>query len=168
METNGKAKIPFKELFDRYVELRTASDKFSLGCFTEDLIVRRNPLVRESYEKLGAERVRELNYNQTQIKRELLKYENAELAYKIVQQIKNDLPQQTAVPAKIIKAKLQRIYDDLEIGQTAKATDLAKWFDIQPCYRNIDGKNTACIMIIRSRLIRIDGTEMGTNNIKQN
>ena len=156
LETNGKAKIPFKELFDRYVELRTASDKFSLGCFTEDLIVRRNPLVRESYEKLGAERVRELNYNQTQIKRELLKYEKAEQAYKIVQRIKNDLPQQTAVPAKIIKAKLQRIYDDLEIAQTAKATDLAKWFDIQPCYRNIDGKNTACIMIIRARLMRIN------------
>ncbi len=153
---NGKAKIPFKELFDRYVELKTASEKFSLGCFTEDLIVRRNPLVRESYEKLGAERVRELNYNQTQIRRELLKQENVESAHKIVRQIKNDLPQQTAIPARTIKAKLQHIYDDLEIKQTAKATDLAKWFDIQPCYRNINGKNTACITIIRSRLIRID------------
>lgn len=90
MEINGKAKIPFKELFERYVELKTASDKFSLGRFTEDLIVRRNPLVRESYEKLGAERVREMNYNQTQIKRELLKEEKTELVYKIVKCIKND------------------------------------------------------------------------------
>ena len=153
LETNSKAKIPFKELFDRYAELQADSNKFSLGCFTADLIVRRNPLVRESYEKLGAERVQELNYNQTQIKRELLKYEKTELAYKVVQRIKNDLPQQTAVPARIIKAKLQQIYNDLGIKQTAKASDLAEWYDIQPCYRNINGKNTACIILIRSRLV---------------
>lgn len=127
-----------------------------MGRFTADLIVQRNPLVRESYEQLGAERVRELNYNQTQIRRELLKQDDVELAYKIVQRIKNDLPQQTAVPARTVKAKLQHIYDDLEVKQTAKATDLAKWFDIQPCYRNINGKNTACITIIRALLMRIE------------
>lgn len=53
---------------------------FSMSGFAADLIVKRNPLVRESYEKLGSERVRELNYNQTQIKRELLKNEKTELA----------------------------------------------------------------------------------------
>lgn len=115
--------------------------------------MKRNPLVRESYEKLGAERVRELNYNQTQIKRELLKYEKAELAYKVVQRIKNDLPQQTAVPARIVKAKLQQIYDDLGIKQTAKASDIAEWYDIDTCYRNIGNKNTACVILIRSKLV---------------
>ena len=94
--------------------------------FAADLIVKRNPLVRESYEKLGADRVKELNYNQTQIKRELLKYGKSELAYKIVQRIKSALPQQTAVPTRTAKAKLQRIYDDLGIKQTAKASDLAE------------------------------------------
>ena len=67
---------------------------FSMSGFAADLIVKRNPLVRESYEKLGSERVRELNYNQTQIKRELLKNEKTELAYKVVQRIKRDLPYQ--------------------------------------------------------------------------
>lgn len=153
LETNSKAKIPFKELFDRYAELRANKGMFSMNGFAADLIVKRNPLVRESYEKLGAERVRELNYNQTQIKRELLKYEKAELAYKVVQRIKNDLPQQTAVPARIIKAKLQQIYNDLGIKQTAKASDIAEWYDIQPCYRNINSKNTACIILIRSRIV---------------
>lgn len=153
LETNGKARIPFKELFDRYAELRANQGMFSMSGFAADLIVKRNPLVRESYEKLGAERVRELNYNQTQIKRELLKYEKAELAYKVVQRIKRDLPQQTAVPARIIKTKLQQIYDDLGIRQTAKASDLAEWYDIDTCYKNIDGRNTACIILIRSRLV---------------
>ena len=153
LETNSKAKIPFKELFDRYAELRANEGMFSMNGFTADLIVKRNPLVRESYEKLGAKRVRELNYNQTQIKRELLKYEKAELAYKVVQRIKNDLPQQTAVPARIIKAKLQQIYNDLGIKQTAKASDIAEWYDVDTCYRNINGKNTACVILIRCRLV---------------
>lgn len=153
LETNGKARIPFKELFDRYAELRANQGLLSMNGFAADLIVKRNPLVRESYEKLGAERVRELNYNQTQIKRELLKNEKTELAYKVVQRIKRDLPQQTAVPARIIKTKLQQIYDDLGIRQTAKATDLAEWYDINTCYKNIDGRNTACIILIRSRLV---------------
>lgn len=153
LETNGKAKIPFKELFDRYAELRANKGMFSMNDFAADLIVKRNPLVRESYEKLGAERVRELNYNQTQIKRDLLKYEKAELAYKVVQRIKNDLPQQTAVPARIIKAKLQQIYNDLGIKQTAKASDIAEWYDVDTCYRNINGKNTACVILIRCRLV---------------
>ena len=153
LETNGKAKIPFRELFDRYAELRADTSTFSLSTFSADLIAQRNPLVKESYEKLGADRVKELNYNQTQIKRELLKYGKSELAYKIVQRIKSDLPQQTAVPTKTAKAKLQRIYDDLGIKQTAKASDLAEWYDIDTCYRNIDGKNTACVILIRSRIV---------------
>jgi hypothetical protein len=56
----------------------------------------------------------------------LLKYGKSELAYKIAQRIKSDLPQQTAVPTRTAKAKLQRIYDDLGIKQTAKASDLAE------------------------------------------
>lgn len=126
LETNGKAKIPFRKLFDRYAELRADTSTFSLSTFSADLIAQRNPLVKESYEKLGVDRVKELNYNQTQIKRELLKYGKSELAYKIVQRIKSDLPQQTAVPTRTAKAKLQRIYDDLGIKQTAKASDLAE------------------------------------------
>ena len=153
LETNGKAKIPFRELFNRYAELRADTSMFSLSRFSADLIAQRNPLVKESYEKLGKDKVRELNYNQTQIKRELLKYGKSELAYKIVQRIKSDLPRQTAVPARTAKAKLQRIYDDLGIRQTAKASDLAEWYDIDTCYRNIDGKNTACVILIRSKII---------------
>lgn len=167
LETNGKAKIPFKELFDRYAELRANKGMFSMNGFAADLIVKRNPLVRESYEKLGAKRVRELNYNQTQIKRELLKYEKTELAYKVVQRIKNDLPQQTAVPVRIIKAKLQQIYDDLGIKQTAKASDLAEWYDINTCYRNIDNKNTACVILIRSKIVakKKIAAEQADNNL---
>jgi hypothetical protein len=48
---------------------------------------------------------------------------------------------------------LQRIYDDLGIKQTAKANDLNKWYEVKQTTPKIDGKTTACITIIRDRMI---------------
>ena len=70
LEKNAKAKIPFKELFDRYAELKASdTNPFSTDVFALSLIERRNPLVKQAFEILGTERVRELKYNQTQIRR---------------------------------------------------------------------------------------------------
>ena len=97
--------------------------------FKLDLVARRNPLVVESYDKLGVRRVRELGYNQTQIKRELLKKTSDDMAYKITKMIQADIPQGTAVPMKVVKERLQNIYDELGIMRTAKAADISEWFD---------------------------------------
>lgn len=153
LEINDKAKKPFRQLFEDYADARTDTNIFSMKAIYANNIAKRNPLIVESYEKLGVDRVRELKYNQTQIRRELLKLSPTDLAYKITQRIKEDIAQRTAIPAKTAKDKLQAIYNDLGVKRTAKATDIAEWFDIEKCYRNIDGKNTACIIIIRSRII---------------
>ena len=64
LEKNAKAKIPFKELFDRYAELKASdTNPFSTDVFALSLIERRNPLVKQAFEILGTERVRELKYN---------------------------------------------------------------------------------------------------------
>ena len=119
LEKNAKAKIPFKELFDRYAELKASdTNPFSTDVFALSLIERRNPLVKQAFEILGTERVRELKYNQTQIRREL--------AYKIVKRINADLPHGKAIPSKIIKERLQTIYDDLGVERRAKATDIVQ------------------------------------------
>lgn len=108
LEKNAKAKIPFKELFDRYAELKASdTNPFSTDVFALSLIERRNPLVKQAFEILGTERVRELKYNQTQIRRELIKCSADELAYKIVKRINADLPHGKAIPSKIIKERLQ-------------------------------------------------------------
>jgi hypothetical protein len=39
-----------------------------------------------------------------------------------------------------IKSKLERIYKDLGLKKTAKATDLEKWFYLELKNRRIDGK----------------------------
>ena len=125
LEKNAKAKIPFKELFDRYAEAYD-THPFSTDVFALSLIERRNPLVKQAFEILGTERVRELKYNQTQIRRELIKCSADELAYKIVKRINADLPHGKAIPSKIIKERLQTIYDDLGVERRAKATDIVQ------------------------------------------
>lgn len=124
METNGKAKIPFRELFDRYAELRADTSMFSLSRFSADLIAQRNPLVKESYEKLGKDKVRELNYNQTQIKRELLKYGKSELAYKIVHKNRKNE----------ITAYLRRFGDKTD-GQSVRPCRVIRYKYMLPKYR---------------------------------
>jgi hypothetical protein len=121
LETKTNPKIPFRELFEDYARFRANTDTHNMG-----LVMKRNPLVVESYDKLGADRVRELKHNQTQIKRELLKLAPTDLAYKITKLIKSDIPQGTAIPAKVAKERLQKIYDDLGMKRTAKATDIAE------------------------------------------
>ena len=99
---------------------------FRSDVFALSLIERRNPLVKQAFEILGTERVRELKYNQTQIRRELIKCSADELAYKIVKRINADLPHGKAIPSKIIKERLQTIYDDLGVERRAKATDITQ------------------------------------------
>jgi len=66
-----------------------------------------------------------LNYNQTNIRREIRKKSDLPTETKIVHCIDDCLTHQTAYPKSTVKEKLQKIYDDLKLTRTAKATDLA-------------------------------------------
>ena len=66
-------------------------------------------MVKQAFEILGTERVRELKYNQTQIRRELIKCSADELAYKIVKRINTDLHHGKAIPSKIIKEEFYKL-----------------------------------------------------------
>ncbi len=59
------------------------------------------------------------------------------------------------IPVKRIKEELGKIY--LVIGKkaTAKATDVENWFDVQQTQKQVGGKNTRCIMLLRKKLIKV-------------
>lgn len=68
LEKNAKAKIPFKELFDRYAELKASdTNPFSTDVFALSLIERRNPLVKQAFEILGTEHIGDRTGAGTQI-----------------------------------------------------------------------------------------------------
>lgn len=158
LAANRKAKVSFRDLFIEYAGLRDKQGMiFCLGNRTDRcaLIEQEKPLVKDAYEKLGAQRVKELDYNVTNIKRELTKLTDASNNDKILEMLyqvgytDSDFTKTCAG----IKADLQEIYDCLGIKKKAQTTDLRDWFDIKRTSPKIDGKTTDCITIIRRKII---------------
>lgn len=126
VEMNPKAKVSFQELFDEYVTIKESAFMISIDSPHHKLatIESINPLVKEAYDKLGKDEVVRLKYNQTNIRRELVKQLDIAIENKIVQMINNCLSHYTAIPNTVIKGRIQGIYDAIGIKRTAKATDL--------------------------------------------
>lgn len=128
IENKSHARVTFQELFDEYHRLKTTQPFFSLESYEElcAQIAVRYPLVKQAYDKLGTTKVQALKYHVGNIKRELIKRLPTPTEHKIVKMINATLTKQTPMTKSEVKATLQRIYDDLEIKQTAKASDLNK------------------------------------------
>lgn len=158
LSANPKARVSFRDLFIEYTRLRGKQGMIlCLGNRTDRvaLIEQEKPLVKEAYEKLGEERVKELGYRITNIRREIIKLKQTDNAGKILEMLYQDgyTDSDCTRTCAQIKKDLQEIYDCLEIGKKAVATDLKKWFDIKRTSPKIDGKTTDCITLIRKKII---------------
>lgn len=150
-ELTKVAKTPFKQIFEEYCELRSRSNYYDLTLRTNRIEFEK-PLVRQAFEVLGAERVRELKYHQGNIKRELAKVSHETLETKIFMIIKDQLPLGIAIPCTTIKKILQDAYSRLGSKQKPKATDLKQWYNIKKTTRRgDDGKMVACLAIISTK-----------------
>lgn len=161
---NPKAKILFKDLFEEYVSIVGESpDYFYFGNIDDrkSLIEELKPLVKEAHQKLGVQKVRELNHNVTNIKRTICNMRtDISLDAKIVDCLKEKgVTEGTTGTVKKWKEELQDIYTALGIKDSygkikkAKATDLENWFEVKKTTPKIKGKTTDCYTIIRSKLI---------------
>lgn len=120
-----------------------------MDCFRRACIESEKPLVKEAYEVLGADKVREMKYHQSNIKRELTKRMHETLETKIFLLLDAQLPKQVAIPKADIKQKLQEIYDELEIKKKANASDIKKWYTVKETSKRADnGGLQACFSII--------------------
>ena len=163
LKANNEAKISFKNLFEEYVNLKKDIPMFYLGNIDERilLIEAEKPLVKDAYDILGTEKVRELKYNVSNIKRTILKYQgNKSNDTKILQCLQDkEVREGTTLPVSKYKTILQDIYSDLGIYEAynqpkkAKATDLSQWFEIKRHTVKIKSKSTDCITIIKSKII---------------
>ena len=145
----------FKDLFELYCEIQSSG----IISMKEDeritFIRNHKPIVIEAYQKIGKERVRELKYRVSNIKRELTAMTEAKEEYKIVEMLSSAFPLMEPIPIKRIKEELGKIYKVIGKEATAKATDVGKWFDIRETQKLVNGKNTRCIMLLRKKLIRV-------------
>jgi len=154
---SSKAKVSFKDVFLEYAAIKEAQKGmiyFPSEYDRQSIIEQEKPLVKEAYDILGVERVKQINYIVTNIKRELLKVSDTSMNHKIVKCLKDaGVGEGTTILTSIIKDMLQRIYDSLEIKTTATETDIKKWFDAEKCWPKIDGISTECYKIKKLKLI---------------
>ena len=162
--SNPKAKIPFKNLFNEYALLREErGNSFYFGNENDriSLIEQEKPLVKEAYEKLGIDKVKEMKYNVSNIKRAILNMQtDISMDTKIIRCLRDaGITAGITAPAKEFKDFLQGIYKSLDIKNSygkikaAKATDLDNWFEIKRSSPKIHGKTTDSITIIREKII---------------
>ena len=153
---NPKARIAFKDLFLEYAALRD-SIKGRLYFGNPDdrisLIEKEKPLIKEAYEILGVEKVTFLKYNQTNIKRELMKQTDASTDIKIIGALKDmGIEANITIASKRLKEVLQEIYNVFGRHNKAKATDIENWFDVKRVSPKMKGKTVDSIYIIRKKL----------------
>ena len=119
-------KSSFKDIFEEYAGIRSSKGMFNMRIFRASRIELEKPLVKEAFEILGADRVREMKYHQSNIKKEIIKRKHETADTKIFLLLDGQLPKQVAIPKSEIKQKLTDIYKELGLKQTAKATDLER------------------------------------------
>lgn len=124
VKESASRKASFKDVFNRYCELKSAGTIFPSA---EQILIEKNkPLVKTAYDTLGEARVKSLKYKVTDIRRELVKASTVTETEKIIRMVRQSLPYRKAIPRKEIAKVLQGIYDTLGIHRIAVATDIEK------------------------------------------
>ena len=128
LESSENNRMSFKDLFDEYVRLKTCKPMFSFEFPDKQcaVIERKYELVKDAYKILGPEKVREMKYNVSNIKRAITQKLDSPTINKIVSLIDQSISPNEAIPVRRIKAMLKEIYAQLNIKATAKASDLSK------------------------------------------
>ena len=144
-------KMSFKEAFVKYAEIVTHSPHAPALLLLE----QQQPLIKEAYNKLGVERVRNLRYTKKSIEAALSclddeKTKEQKAALLIVKLI----PSGETITVEKALDKMSQAYNEAGITKTPKSTDLHQWFDCSdPVSRRIDGKVKKVVDIYRSKIV---------------
>ena len=132
--------------FLEYDRLTTIYDKLYFLCeanlsdkareFVENQIDSRI----KSYLTLGKDRIRALGYNSTRLNKELGLKSSKEIQEELSIKVYENFFVGDRLSKADIKSSLGKIYEDLGIKKTAKASDLDNWFEVKSCQFRSNGK----------------------------
>lgn len=112
-------------------------------------ILSTYPIVTEAYDVLGCEKVKALKYRKSYVTNELVKLsklDDVSKVYKLIDTYKYRAG--AIIPTGEIKEDVQGIFTSLGIDGKAKATDINRYYNTKTCSKYIDGKKTACHLIL--------------------
>lgn len=141
----------FKELFIKYADLIT-NHPYSPSIITME---KNEPLLREAYTKLGADKVKTLRYTKKSIQDALISLGNTEDAeQKVARIIVISIPIGESIAVARANQIIADAYTTVGIKHTAKAKDLHKWFECSdPISKRVNGKVVKAVDIYRAKYI---------------
>ena len=107
--------------------------------------------VREAVKYLGIEKLTEMNFNKTNVKRALLQFSGKSKE----NQILSALPKYRAgdfVTITELVLLFSNIYNNLGVDKLPKATDIADYYHVKRTAKRIDGKVTSGMIIINQKV----------------
>lgn len=107
----------------------------------------------DAYFLLGLEKIRELNYNITLIKRELIKLSDKPYIKKIIELVVKRIGYHNLVDMETAKICLQEVYGILAIDKKATASKLKDYFIIKETAITKDGKTSKYVELIKEKTI---------------
>lgn len=117
-------------------------------------LTKIHPLILPAYQKLGADKVRELRYVKKEIKKELLKVdEQKSQDQKLATFLHKSVPCPDTVSCTVLIEILQEAYAMAGIDKKPKASHIRKWFECLKTTARIDGKSTSVYKIYTPKLI---------------
>lgn len=148
--TAKSKKIGFKEAFLKYVELM--HQPFRLSDESENLI-KIQPLIKDAYNLLGADRVKSLKYIKKDIQAAIVnldsdKSKENKAAKILASRINIGFNTTTSLQTAIAEA-----YSTVELNRTVKASEIEKYFDCKATVKRLDGKPTRGYEIYRSKIV---------------
>mgnify|MGYP004700965039 CR=1 FL=1 len=152
------AKIKFKDAFEEYVTLKTQSDIYHLPNKIDEerihLLESTYDFVQDAFNLLGVEEIRRLKYNVTGIKRCLIAKSDISYQNKIAQILSKEGIRETIfISLADCKEKLQNAYNAVKINKTAKATDIEKYFIVNPSSKTISDNKVKGYNIIKEKFV---------------
>lgn len=111
----------FAERMQTYCEYKDSGNKFAICVAAQ--IHQQHPELKAYYETLGSKKIKALDYQESKLKAE---YANVVKLQGAKDRIAQMFPSGARLPKVEIKAKLQLVYNSLELKKKAKATDITQ------------------------------------------
>ena len=163
LANNKEAKPTYKDLFEEYHTIRenlffyeiniTSSGQPILQVGSEQVAIEQNrPIVKQAYEKLGIELIRELKYDIKKINKEMLQRENLPAETKVIRLLKPKIEFGQQYTIKQLNEILQNISNEYSLPKL-KASKLDSYFECDNSSPKIEGKTCRCKTIIKEKIL---------------
>ena len=163
LENNKDAKPSYKDLFEEYDSIR--QNPFSLELAKDDsgqltlredsaktTIERERPIIKEAYDELGIEFIRENQYDIKKIRKELVKRKKLPDIIKTIELLIPTIKFGQRYTLKELNDKLQGISQEYSLPKIT-ASQLDDYFECENTSPKIEGKTTKCKIIYREKII---------------